>query len=108
MEWILNGFPNLSDPSILPRMTRDGNHAVFTFSRRDDSESLGQLIAQWSHTLDDWKDVIIQASSSGPDADGVTVSVLEDDDAPDTIVVRVPNSHSAERQLFIRLRSMTP
>lgn len=43
------------------------------------------------------------ATSSGPDAHGVTVAVAENGSAPDAVAVTVPHANGTQGRLFVRL-----
>ncbi|MCW1923867.1 discoidin domain-containing protein [Luteolibacter arcticus] len=105
LEFYLNGDPLTSDSSTLPVMTLGATHVVFTFQRRDDAEAhAGTELIQWGSDLSGWSDVILGASSSEADADGVSVEVSEHDDAPDDIKVSIPRTLEAGGKLFARLK----
>ena len=108
LEWILNSNPAVNSRSSLPQPATVSTNATFTFSRTDESEATTTLTAQWSGDLLNWHNVPIGAVSSGPDANGATVSVTENGTAPDTIVVSVPKSNNPLGPIFIRLQATSP
>ncbi|MEO5914802.1 MAG: autotransporter-associated beta strand repeat-containing protein [Luteolibacter sp.] len=105
MEFYLNGNPLTSDSQILPVQTSDATYVILTFSRRDDAEAdVTSQTAQYGSTLTGWTDAVIGAGDSGPDVNGVTVTVAENLDAPDTINVRIPRANAVGRKIFGRLK----
>lgn len=108
LEWILGGNPLAPTAAVLPQITVDDTNISATFTRNDDSESTTTLALQWSGALTGWTDVAIGAGSSGPDANGVSVSVTENGTAPDTVVVTVPRSIGVLGGPFVRLKAAMP
>ena len=104
LEWILGGNPLAASTAPLLQASNDDAAFILTFKRNDATESNTTLFSQWSTDLATWNDVPIGAISSGPDANGVTVTVAENDTAPDSINVRVPHSNGPGR-LFILLKA---
>ena len=97
MEFVLNGNPATSDTNIAPTLDASGSNFVFSFNRRDDSESPETtLVFQSSPDLVTWTDVSVGTSSSG------AVSVSENGGAPDSITVTV--SKGSNTKLFGRLK----
>lgn len=108
LEWILGGTPLAGSASILPQVSSDATYLFLTFNRNDGSESSSTLVAQWGAGLASWTDAAIGASSSGPDGNGVTITVTENGASPDTIVVSIPRTLGPQGQLFARLRATMP
>lgn len=108
LEWILGGNPLASSRRPVPRLTATPSNLALMFTRDDDSEPMTTLKAQWSTDLRDWIDVPIGPSDSGPDGNGVLVTVTENGTAPDTIVVTVPAANGSTGKLFLRLRASVP
>lgn len=97
MEFVLNGNPAALDTTIAPTLDASGANFVFSFNRRDDSESPEtMLVFQFSPDLVTWTDVAIGATSSG------AVSVVENGSSPDAITVTV--SKGSNTKLFGRLK----
>jgi autotransporter-associated beta strand protein len=106
-EWILGGNPLASDPaSRSPQLTKSGANYLFTFSREDASEAAAPCSAQYSTSFAAWTNVLIGASSSAPNAAGVTVTVTENAALPDTIAVTFPPSVAPQNRLFVRLKTV--
>lgn len=105
LEFYLNGNPLVSDPSGLPAQALDATYLTLTFSRRDDAEAdVATQEVQYGSTLSGWTGVTIGAVSSGPDGNGVIVTVSENSDAPDTITVQIPRALAPGGKLFGRLK----
>lgn len=97
MEFVLNGNPATSDTSIAPTLDASGSNFVFSFNRRDDSESPETtLVFQSSPDLVTWTDVTVGAASAG------AVNVVENGTSPDTITVTL--SKGSNTKLFGRLK----
>ncbi len=108
LEWVLGGNPLAPGSAVLPQLGSDPSALSLSFARADESETSTTLVAQWSTTLVTWTDVPVGGTSSGPDANGVTVAVAENGTAADAITVRVPNTNAAAGRLFLRLKVTTP
>ncbi|MCW1923903.1 tandem-95 repeat protein [Luteolibacter arcticus] len=105
LEFYLDSNPMAVDGSILPLTTVNATHVVLSFKRRDDAEAhAGTELVQWGSDLTGWSDVILDASSSVPDADGIVVEVTENGAAPDEITVSIPRALAAGGKLFARLK----
>jgi hypothetical protein len=105
LEFYLDGDPLASDRAILPVATLDATHLKFTFARRDDAEAfVASQQFEWGSNLSSWTAVALGAGNSGPDANGIVVSVSENAANPDTIVVSVPRARAVAGKLFGRLR----
>ncbi len=108
LEWILGGNPLVSNAAVQPRLSTDDDNIYVAFTRDDASESTTALVLQWGSNLADWTDIPIAAASSGPDAQGIMVSVTENGAAPDTVVVTVPLSNAVSGKLFTRIKATLP
>ena len=108
LAWILGGDPLNNSVNVLPQLSINATYLFLTFARNDASPSSSTLTAQWSTNLMSWMDVPIGATSSGPDANGVIVTVTPNGTAPDTIVVAVPRSLASSGKLFARLHASMP
>ena len=99
MEFVLDGNPAASDAAIAPSLDASGAGFVFTFNRRDDSESPETtLVFQHSTDLTTWTDVAIGASTSG------AVNVVENSSAADTVTVTI--SKGTNNSIFGRLKAV--
>lgn len=110
LEFILGGDPLASDLSILPDGSVDATDFIFTFNRADDSEDITTQTFQWATDLSFpmANDVAIGAGNSGPDGNGVTVTVTENGAGPDLIEVRVPRSNAVDGTIQGRLEATRP
>jgi autotransporter-associated beta strand protein len=104
-EWIFGGNPRVAGTSAGPQASINATHLRLTFTRSDDSEPGVILAAQWSGSLTGWTSVPIGPASSGPDANGVTVTITENTTSPDTIVVAVPRVLGNTGPLFVRMQA---
>lgn len=106
MEWILGGNPTVADAAAdAPQLVKDATHLNLVFDRADATESAVTLVARWGVDLATWNSVAVGASSSGPDANGVTVNVVENGSAADTVTVSVPLARAVGGRLFLNLRA---
>ena len=81
---------------------------TLTFSREDDSESETNLYVDYTSDLFVLDDNSAQIpAGSNPDlGNGVSVTVTENDDDPDTVVVNIPAANDlGTGRLFARLRA---
>jgi len=112
LEFVLGGEPNpananANSAALLPTCSRNpAGDLVFTFHRKDDSESPTKLTFQWSTDLtfpSPAQEVSILSVSST--VDGVAVVVEEDtpDAATDTVTITVPAAKAPGGRLFCRL-----
>ncbi|WP_264487239.1 beta strand repeat-containing protein [Luteolibacter arcticus] len=105
LEFYLAGDPQDSDVSGNPVLSVSATHLTFTFQRQDEAEAHhGDERIQWGSGLTGWTDVVIGATSSGPDAQGVTVQVSENGVAPDQVTVSIPRVAAVGGRLFARLK----
>ena len=84
LEW-----PSLGSPSISP--------PTFTFRRIDGSNFTHNITVQWSSDLQNWHDIAI------PDATKGAVTIIANDNDPDSIVVSLPTPQGANQKIFARL-----
>lgn len=103
LEWMLDGDPLARDAASLWGIVSSPAGIIIAFLRRDDTEPSSDLRVQWSPNLRDWSDAPVGATSSGPDAHGVTVAVAENGSAPDAVAVTVPHANGTQGRLFVRL-----
>ncbi|MEO5912971.1 MAG: hypothetical protein ABIS50_01980, partial [Luteolibacter sp.] len=110
LEWILGGNPTIADTaSILPTMTGSAASGItLNFKREEDSIGVADLVVEYGTTLAGFPgSVVIGVTSSGPDGNGVTVSVNTVPD-PDQVTVTIPASNASGGKLFARLRAILP
>ena len=64
LEYVLNGNPSLSDPSILPALDAAGANFVFQFTRREDSSSDTTQVFEYGTDLTGWTPLSINAPTA--------------------------------------------
>ena len=106
LEWILGGNPNVSSAPIAPAATLDAsNNFVITFTRLEASIPKTTLTLEYTTDLTTWPgQVTIGTTHSGPDANGVSVSI-NTDASPDAVTVTIPASNAATGRIFTRLKA---
>ena len=106
LEWILGGNPlTTDDESLLTVAATSADGITLAFNRNEVALTSATLIVEWNtDLLSPWNEIPIGASSSGPDADGSTV-VIDEDEAPDYVIVNIPSTNEAEGNIFVRLRA---
>ena len=104
LEWILGGNPSLNDAASLVTTTHPpGGGLVITFTREPESIGAADLAVEYDADLvAPWNAVAIGASSSGPDANGVTVDI-DTNSTPHQVTVTIPFSNAVNGRLFSRL-----
>lgn len=109
VEWVLGGNPQLNDHGANSPVLANGStpNNTFTFTRAEDSIGRVNLNFEWSIDLVNWNHSVSideYLTGSYPKTNGIVVEV----DAalqPDVITVHVPDSLSAGKGLFFRLRA---
>jgi hypothetical protein len=104
IEFILGGDPLIANPTLLPKIEIAGGLVTFRFSRSDASEPGTTLIVRHGTTLETWQDIPIGTTDSVSDI--ATVSIAENEGAPDLISVTFPISGTDRR--FIHLSASRP
>jgi hypothetical protein len=110
LEWVLGGDPTVSDAaSIAPAITASSVSGItLTFTREEDSIGVATLNVEYGTDLASFPEsVLIDATSSGPDANGVTVTINDALD-PDEVTVNIPASNTVGGKLFARLKATLP
>ncbi|WP_035600576.1 hypothetical protein [Haloferula sp. BvORR071] len=110
LEYQLHGNPLTSNGSLVS-LTQDATNLIFTFERYDLSETDSTLSFRWGTNLASWNVVSIGPVSSGPNANGVIVTVTEDGGSTtdyDLIKVQLPKSNAVGRKLFGQLTGTRP
>lgn len=98
LEYVLNGNPGASDPSILPDIDASGSNFVFTFTRRIDSKDDTQQFFQHNTDLGAvWIEITIPDTTSGP----VVITPVD----AITEQVKVTISKGSNTRMFGRLRT---
>lgn len=103
LEFVLNGNPSISDPSIMPAVNVTSTDFEFTFNRRDDSVSPETLQTfQYGSDLTNWSSIVVPTASGSV---GAVAFAITDGTPTDMIKVSVPKTAvSPETKLFGRLR----
>ena len=105
LEFYLGGNPLGSSTTEVPVVSTDATYLTLTFKRDDTAEgAVTAQVAEYGSDLTGWTDVAIGATSSGPDVNGVIVTVVENSTAPDDVTVQVPKALSSGGKLFLRLK----
>ena len=97
IEFVLDGNPANGTITNLPTLTDAGANMVFTFTRRDDSESLNPTVEFDADLAGAWTTAV--------DGSNCTIVVTENGTNPDTVTVTI--SKGANTKLFARLK-VTP
>jgi hypothetical protein len=112
LEFVLNGDPSTSAPSILPALTVTASDFEFVYQRRDNSviPETTQTF-EWGAILAAWPGAAVVPAASGlvPPAT-ITVSAgTPDDDVTDTVKVSIPKTETGVGgKLFGRLNVVKP
>ena len=101
LDFILGNDPIVQGTAAKPIQTAGSTHHTFTFPRIASRMAGLTLTARWSTDLQTWNDVPIGATSSGPDAQGVTVTI-----SGDNVTVTIPDQGVG--RLFARLMATSP
>lgn len=110
LEYQLGGSPLVFDGDLVTA-TQNATYLIFTFERFDASENDSTLSFRWGADLGAWNTVPIGMFSSGPDANGVIVTVTEDGGSSadyDLIQIQLPKSKALGGKLFGRLQGTQP
>jgi autotransporter-associated beta strand protein len=103
VEYVLGTDPGSADPSVIQSQLVEGS-LVLTFPRTDASETMGlQVAVEAGDDLLTWP--LVYQIGATTEASSPGVSISENDEAPDTIIVTIPTGGSARH--FARLRVMT-
>ncbi len=96
LEYVLNGNPGASDPSILPTLNASGANFVFNFTRRTDSANDTTQVFEYSTNLGTWTPVNITGTPGSEVAFGAASGGVQ------TVTVTIPKG--TETKLFGRLK----
>lgn len=100
LEFVLNGNPAQSDPTILPGVETTATQLVLAFERRIDSLGVEQWV-QYGTTLSGWNDLVIPTAAGTHVVGVATIDVTRDSETGlDQVTVSIPRSGP---QLFARL-----
>lgn len=109
LKWTLGGAAGVAttESALVTNTQNSTSGLTFDFERIDDSESEVTLEVEYGNDLTTFPDgtVTVGAASSGPDGNGVTVTVAENGAAADTVSVNVSvGNASAGGELFGRIK----
>jgi len=109
LEWILGGGPlDGTSGALLASEATALDGLTLSFDRNEDAIGEATLIVEYNSTLGSpWASAAIGATSTGPDANGVTVDI-DTDSTPDRVTVNIPASNSGGGKLFGRLKASEP
>jgi autotransporter-associated beta strand protein len=109
LEWILGGEPLDGKSGGLVDVSGDATTGLtLNFTRNEDSIGLATLTVEYNATLaNPWNSATVGATSSGPDANGVTVTI-DTVPNPDDITINIPASNAVDGKLFGRLKATKP
>jgi fibronectin-binding autotransporter adhesin len=109
LEWILGGNPlDGQSGSLITTTASASGGLTLSFTRNEDSIGVATLAVDYNASLaSPWNSAIIGATSSGPDANGVTVTINAAA-TPDTVTVTIPASNAPAGKLFGRLKATQP
>ena len=116
VEFVLGGEPNPANPgsnsvALLPAVSRNpGGDMIFTFRRKDLSETAATVAFQWSANLAFPGANLVPVLGVDSTTSGVSVDVTENspDAATDTILITVPVVKAVGGRLFGRLLVTVP
>lgn len=94
LEFVTNGDPTNSNIANRPTMVTSGSNIVFTFTRRDDAESLNPTVVFDADLAGAW--------TTAQDGVNATIVVTENDANPDTVQVTIPKGGNPS--LFAKLQ----
>jgi hypothetical protein len=100
VEYVLDGDPSVSDPSILPDLDASGANFVFSFTRREESAVDTEQVFQYGSDLTGWTPLNITA----PTASEVTLGTPSG--GQQTVTVTIPKGTNTT--LFGRLKVVKP
>jgi autotransporter-associated beta strand protein len=107
LEWALGGHPMQNSTQSLPKLTPAAGGRVFSFTRDPAFRASVPLSADWSTDLLVWQRIPIGATSSGPNSDGISVTITPVVGSPDQVVLTIPNG-TTTGNLYLRLAAEIP
>ena len=99
LEFVTNGNPMSGTLTNLPTITNSGANVIFTFTRRDDAESLNP-------TVEFNNDLGVTWTTAVHNQGGVSIVTTPNGTDPDTVQVTIPKGVNSK--LFARLKVVTP
>jgi autotransporter-associated beta strand protein len=109
LEWILGGEPLDGKSGGLVTTTASASGGLtLNFTRNEDSIGQATLTVEYNGNLGAvWNSATVGATNSGPDANGVTVTI-NTVPAPDAVTINIPASNAVTGKLFGRLKATQP
>ena len=109
LEWILGGNPLDGQSGTLVTTTATASGGLtLEFTRNEDSIGQATLMVEYNATLTNpWNTATIGSTTSGPDANGVTVTI-DTAASPDDVSVNIPATNAVGGKLFGRLKASQP
>jgi len=111
LEWILGGSPDEFDAmnELVTISANAGTGLSISFQREDASEGETTLSVQYDSDLTTLgtSSVVIGATSSAPNFDGVSITIVENGSGPDDVTVYIPDVGSDGRE-FCRIVATRP
>jgi autotransporter-associated beta strand protein len=105
LEFYLDGNPLAGDPAVLPDVAYDATYLTLSFKRRDDAEGdVATQEVEFGPNLGTWTPSVIGAVTTPADGNGVIVTVSENAENPDDVLIQIPRTHAVAGKLFGRLR----
>lgn len=103
LEWILGGDPAIPENAPL-LATETASGLILRFERAEASIGQAVLAIEWTPDFIVWNPVVIGPASSGPDANGVIVTI-DTTATPDRVTVFIPATNAPQGRLFARLKA---
>jgi autotransporter-associated beta strand protein len=103
LEWILGGDPAIPDGTTL-LASEASNGLILRFERAEATIGQSALAVEWTPDFSVWNPVSIGPASSGPDANGATVTI-DTTATPDRVTVSIPAINAPQGRIFARLKA---
>lgn len=100
VEYVLDGDPTASDPSILPDLDASGANFVFSFTRREESAADTEQVFEYGTNLTGWTPINITAPTAPQVSLGTPSGGLQ------TVTITIPKGTNTS--LFGRLKAVKP
>jgi fibronectin-binding autotransporter adhesin len=109
LEWILGGEPlDGKSGGLVNHSASASGGLTLSFTRNEDSIGQATLVVEYNGNLvNPWNSATVGATGSGPDGNGVTVTI-DTNAAPDDVSVNIPASNAVGGKLFGRLKATQP
>ena len=109
LEWILGGEPlDGKSGGLVTATATAGGGLTLSFTRNEDAVGQATLTVEYNGTLaNPWNSATVGATNSGPDANGVTVTI-NTAPTPDAVTINIPASNAVAGKIFARLKATKP